>query len=179
MKKIAFLFVFFCSSLLVAKGQAKFEDFVSQFPLLNSNFTWTGEDLEKARTNGKKIQGAQLFFITDGQSAWGEYFPIARIEVSGTIFVFWAYHTGTYDNENTQIHLCSRAYDKKGKPVGVIQNYMASSGGVKDKFNYAFEAIFDSGKKTLFIDQKSTDKPAGTRTLYSFSKKGYGYKNAD
>ncbi len=178
MKKTSLLVLLFWGLLIFAKAQSNFEDFLSDFPLLNSNFTWTGNDLEKARISGKKIQGAKLFFITDGQSAWGEYFPIARIEVSGTIFVFWAYHTGTYDEVNTQIHLGSKSFDKKGKPVGVIQNMMASSGGVKGKFSYDFEARFDNSKKTLLIHNKSSDSKE-TKTLYSFGRKGYSYKNAD
>lgn len=178
MKKVSLSIVFYLGLLIFAKAQANFEEFLSDFPLLSSNFTWTGEDLEKARTSGKKIQGGKLFFITDGQSALGEYFPIARIEASGTIFAFWAYHTGTYDDVNTQIHLCSRSYDKKGKPIGPSQNYMASSGGVKGRFSYEFEARFDSGKKTLLIHNKSSDGK-DTKTLYSFTRKGYSYKNAD
>ncbi|MFN3317092.1 MAG: hypothetical protein ACK40K_09790 [Raineya sp.] len=178
-KKNILLSVFFLGFSFLVQGQANFDDFLKDFPLMSGDFTWTGEDLEKARTSGKKIQGAKLFFITDGQTALGEYFPLGRIEVSGTNFVFWAYHTGTYDAENTQIHLCSRAYDKKGKPVDVTQNYMASNGGVKDKFDYSFEAIFNSKKNTLYIDQKTTDKPMASKTIYSFSKKGYGFKNAN
>ena len=100
-----------------------------------------------------------------------------RIEVGGTIFAFWAYHTGTYDENNTQIHLCGKAYNKKGKTVGIIQNYMASNGGVPNKFQYSFEAVFDNSKKTLLIDQKSTNKPIGSKETYILSKKGFSLKN--
>jgi hypothetical protein len=177
MKKKAFIFVLSVILPFFAKGQANFQEFINDFPLMNGNFTWTGADLEKARTSGKKVAGAKLFFITDGESAWGEYFPVARIEVGGTIFAFWAYHTGTYDEGNTQIHLCSRAYNKKGKVIGITQNYMASNGGVPNKFQYSFEAVFDSNKKTLLIDQKSTDKPMERKQIYLLSSKGFSLKN--
>lgn len=178
MKKTTFLTFLLCLFCLSAKAQA-FQEYLALFPTLTTNVVWTGDDLEKARKTGKNIPVKVQNFINGQFAAVGtitDYcFPIGKLEIGGTFIVFFAQHSLDYQEiENTQISLNARVYDKKGKILGGgIQNYMASNGGVPNRFSYSFVASLDFKARKLVLDQTASDKSMEQILTYRLTKKGF------
>lgn len=179
MKKIALFICLMGISFLV--NAQTFQEYLTLFPDISQDFTWTGEDLEKLRIAGKNIPPKFGKFIDDTGLVNEYRFPAGKLEIGGTMIVFYAEHSSGYkENYDTQLSLHARVYNKKGEILpGGIQNYLATNGGVPNRFTYSFKLNFNFKEKKLIVDQKATDAEMQKKTTYKVSKKGLVFENKE
>lgn len=178
MKKLTYLTLLLCFFCLSAKAQT-FQEYLDLFPTLTTNVVWTGDDLEKARQSRKNVPAKLQKFVNaqflDVRITSESCFPLGKLEIGGSYIVFFAEHSVGYDEkENSQIALNARVYDKKGKILGGgVQNYLASSGSVPNRFSYSFVATLDFKAKKLVLDQTASEKSMEQILTYKLTKKGF------
>ena len=179
MRKIV-LFIYFMGLSLLVNAQT-FQEYLTLFPDISQDLTWTGEDLEKLRVSGKNVPAKFGKFIDDTGLVNEYRFPAGKLEVGGNIIVFYAEHSNGYqENYDTQLHLHARTYNKKGEIIpGGLHNYVATNGGVPNRFSYSFVLNFNFKDKKLVVDQKATDAQMQGKTTYKVSKKGLLFERKD
>jgi len=179
MKKVLLL-MYLVGWSLFAQAQT-FQKYLDLFPDITQDLTWTGEDLEKKRVEGKNIGAQYGKFIDDTGLSHDYCFPMGKLEIGGVFIAFYAEHSlGYRENYDTQFSIHARVYNKKGEIIpGGLQNYLATTGGVPDRFQYSFKLNFNLKDKKLVIDQKATDAQMQNKTTYKLSKKGITFENRE
>jgi hypothetical protein len=182
MKKIRY-YLLFMALLAITNGlQAQtFQEYITLFPTLTNDFTWTGKDLENARKTGKQIPENLRNFVSNSKYLADGY-ALGKLEMGGSYIVFMASPIREYnESNNTQIALTTKVYDSKGNRKdlsGVTTDILTWTGGniATKGFVYNFQAKYDFKKKQLIIESKKEENETPTENkLHDYKLSGKGF----
>ena len=187
MKKhiLSFLFLFLFWGASWGNAQT-FQEYLDQFPTVNTATTWQDAAIAGLPTSGKSTLPAHLHKFIVGGEQWStrysinKLYPVGKIEVGGAVTVFIAATSLTYNlNTNTQISVDAFSYNKKSGAMlsSGKMFYLFSVGGDLETKAFMYTGKIETdGKTWLKVYQTGTGSAVMRQHAYKLSSKGMSFK---